>query len=178
MQLRFKVFNVERRTPPLYSPDSGDRFLATGKECVIQKANLDFFYDREKLVDPDSGAPLKQVPHPGYFALVFGEQGGYLWIAPGSHRVSLIDPSLLKAAGSVYDMRLQRFAPWSIIIVRGDVLHGGVGGNGSQNKMCLRYHMYIGREGVALADGINCYPGFKPRKDDKMLSEDDLLRTL
>ena len=126
----------------------------------------------------EKGLYTKEIEHPGYFAIVAGSEGSYLWVAPGSHRIMLMEPKDLELTSKMSEMRLIKVLPWSVIIARGDVLHGGAGGMESSQKHCLRFRMYVSRENVTLADAINCHPGFKPCSADTELDDAELLRMI
>lgn len=182
LRLKYKTFAGEKEAgeenvvPEIYAPDSGGRFIATGNACRSQAAHIDFNYDKEKLAYGEDGNRLPQFEYPGYFAMVAGEEGMYLWVLPGSQKIVILPTHEMGKLAQICEMELIKVEPWSVIIMRGDVLHGGAGGKDSKKLACIRFHMYIGRNGVTLVDNINMFKGFKKRFQAAEKSDKDLRR--
>lgn len=139
----------------LRAPDTGGRIIATStRKTPKMIGHLDFVFD--KSVELAENGSIK---YPPYFLIVTANEGAPIWIAEGSQKFINTSVEEMKSFGKKYTMRLVRIPPWSLIIVRGDVYHGGAGGRETEGKRCFRYHMYAMREGVATGDVINDFVG-------------------
>ena len=86
------------------------------------------------------------------------------WVAEGSHKWIMDTEANLRKLAHVLKPKLIYIEPWSLVLLRGDVLHAGSGGRNAPGKKCMRLHMYINRQGVGLANAINSLPYFKLEK--------------
>jgi len=97
--------------------------------------------------------------YPAYFAVVNGSSHYPLWILPGSQKYVFFNSEELKMVSKRERLRLIYVPPYSIVIVRGDVLHCGAGSF---------EHLYIGREGIGLPDAIDEVSHFNICEEDKL----------
>ena len=134
--------------------DTGGRFISLlGQDAKQQVGHLDEFFPSTAAVNPNNGSLLK----PSYFVLVTGEEGAPLWVGENSHfYVSLSKEEQMKIA-AIKPLKLIQIPPWSLFIGRSDVVHAGCGGKEADGKNCLRFHMYLHRADLCLADAINSY---------------------
>jgi len=96
-----------------------------------------------------------QIDLPPYFAIISGATAAKIYCIPKSTQWLFEDDEkiqMLQRGGHI-EMKTIEIPPWSMIIVRGDLLHSGAEGNGTSTH--LRLHMYIIRIGVAVPDSIN-----------------------
>ena len=144
--------------PKICAPDSGGRFIATSTKTPSQTSHLDFFHDLETTNAGNAalGGPLGHVRYPGYFTLVTGDEDTPIWVLEGSQKYVYLQGAALEKVAGVEHMRLMLIPKNSVMIMRGDVLHAGSGIKQTGGNQCLRFHMYIHRDGVVLGDAINC----------------------
>ena len=148
---------VSKEKPRIYCPDTGGRVLGTMSEATkVQVAHKDFDFPEKCPVDHEG-----VLKFPSYFAIVTGAEGSSLWVVDHSHKFATKSREEQGVLGRVLKMKLVFIKPWSVLLVRGDVLHAGPGGKESNGKHNLRFHMYIGREGVVLLDGISHHASFR-----------------
>jgi len=104
----------------------------------------------------------KKLKHPAYFAIATCAEGSKLNAVPGSEEWLFWDDKRVKAMlANGQHLEEIIIPPWSIIICRGDLLHGGA--KGEDGKWYLRLHMYIMRFGVITPDSINDRGGIEKR---------------
>lgn len=154
------------KCPRIHAPDTGGRFIATAKHCPVQNGHIDYYHDVDSVGKDELGNPVTDVRYPAYFVMLTSDKPTPIWISEGSHRHIFTSTEVSKCIGSHVDMRMKVIPPWSAAVVRGDVVHGGSGGQESNGHWCLRYHMYIARDKVAFVDAINDRPEYKPRRLD------------
>jgi len=141
----------------LSAPDTGGRLIITGtRDTPSQVTHLDYSFSVDESLAPD-GSSLR----PPFFALIsFGEYVP-LYVLEGSQRLLQRTSHDLSEIGSRLPLKQIVIPPWSLILLRGDLLHAGAGGADTAGKHAARFHMYIMRKGVALGDTINDTVGRK-----------------
>ena len=119
-------------------PQSGGRFIVTGKDVGDQIPHNDFH-------------PKENQSHV-YFVIVTGFKAATLHVCPGSHLFVFYEKKELQKLARVLKLETIEIPPYSIFIGHGWIQHSGAGWNGSH---CLRYHLYFVPEGYSLPDGIH-----------------------
>jgi len=140
----------------IYCPDTGSRLLfntsADGKEQI---AHMDYVVPAGTPLDPCTGA-LREPP---YFVETTSAQVTPLWILDNSHRYVAKSVEARTRIAKDAKLNLKFIPPWSIVIIRGDMDHGGGSGKMAAkfpgNGRCPRGHFYGGRIGIGLPDSIN-----------------------
>lgn len=132
--------------------DTGGRFLSfVGEDAARQVGHLDEFAPENVQLNSKNGSLLK----PSYFALVTGMEGSPLWVAQGSHCYIGLSKKEQTAIAKTKRLSLIRIPPWSLFIGRSDCVHAGAGGQDAFGRQCLRFHMYLHRANMVIADAIN-----------------------
>jgi len=152
------LYKEEARDPksPRTPVDAGAPASPVLKQKLYPETYLDCpdsGNDEEVVVDPTQPRSTR-IPHPGYFMVFTGEEGGTLYSIPDSDQYLFYDDK--RTAQAIQNGRRMvkiTIPPWSMIIVRGDILHSG--GGGEVGKCFVRLHMYIIRFGVLTPDSIN-----------------------
>jgi len=150
----------------LSTPDTGGRILANmGRHTRRQKGHLDFIFPKEA-VQCEQLRTIKYVP---YFIIVTGKDTTPIWLSEGSHKLISVTETQMRELGKHVTLSLFQIPPWSLLIVRGDLIHAGAGGAESTGNNCHRFHMYVLRQGVALGDTINHFVAqhMKPNRQDE-----------
>lgn len=152
--------------PPLYAPDTGGRFLATGPKCRPQVPHCDF-----KWYETQGDSKSVGLKYPGYFCIVTTSSPTPLWVARGSHRYIWQSEGKKKKIEEAMRMEKIIIPPFSMFFARGDVTHAGAGfedsvdGEGGTYNPLVRYHMYLVREDVPLLDAISYMANLNMRPD-------------
>ena len=142
-------------------PKTGGRFLLTGKGCQRQYLHTDFAVGST----PDE----KRVP--GYFVLCTTRSPTPLWVVNHSHFYLGETDKVKQALSNAVFARKVLIPPFSVLIGRGDLQHGGAGYMDFPNptiKGCLRYHMYFVPHDRTLIDGIHLPSFLRPRFEDEV----------
>lgn len=142
------------RPPALMVPDSGGRFLATLSECSDQVPHTDFPMSKN-LTYPEVDYL------PSYFMIATGEEESVLAVLPHSHKEAYNTEGSEKEYAKHAGLTVRTIPAHSVFIGRGDLIHAGTGSLKADKRLCLRYHMYLQREGMALADAIHTKKEFK-----------------
>ena len=140
-------------------PKTGGRFLLTGKGCQRQYLHTDFGLEH----------PVSDTRNPGYFVLCTTRSPTPLWVVNHSHFYLREDGELLRALAKGTYARKVMIQPFSVLIGRGDLFHGGAGHDDFPNptiRGCLRYHMYFVPHDRTLVDGIHLVEDFAPGYED------------
>jgi len=147
-----------------YIPDTGGRFLYTGKGCPRQSLHTDFAAYR------DNGSPDEATAANGFFALVTGKDASALHVVDYSHTYLKAYDSELPYLSKAVHAKLVTIPPFSVFIGRGDLFHAGPSEedvreckNGS-----LRYHLYFAPKGDSLPDAVHNVKDFRPPFEDEV----------
>ena len=159
LRLEFSAFNEhnslenkKERNIELCCLDTGGRFLSLiGEDAARQIGHLDEFAPDNVQVNSENGSLLM----PSYFVLITGKQGSPLWVAQGSHCYVSLSKKQQTAIAKAKPLTLIRIPPWSLFIGRSDCVHAGAGGKDASGLQCLRFHMYLHRANMVIADAIN-----------------------
>lgn len=130
--------NLDRcGSEPVSIPNTGGRFLWTGKRCPPQCGHNDF--------------PSKPHASPGFFMIATGSESTPLLLCPASHTYVFYPQKLCEAL--VRSLRMQKIdiPAWSIFVGHGHLQHAGGAYNGSPS---LRYHLYFKPTDFQLQDGV------------------------
>ena len=140
--------------------------LATGPNCTMQSPHRDFYHSKDLETRASESSIDRGCAHPAYFSIVTGSFVIPIWLLHGSHNYVFYTLAELKMLSKREKLRLLYIPPYSVLIVRGDVLHSCAGSKECMGAICERLHMYIWRDGIALADAINVAPYFEVNKKD------------
>ena len=145
---------VTRTVPSIAMPKTGGRLLATGPECIRQHLHTDCMVR----TCFEGGRP-RPSPVPGYFMVATGSFTAGLWVVPRSH-AALALPTVPIREEALKNSKVEfiTIPPYSVLIGRGDVAHGGAGFRdlGIRDGRCMRYHMPFTTHGRTLSDAV--YP--------------------
>jgi len=138
----------DNRRYQIWTPKTGGRWLATGRDCPAQTGHNDFSHSRGQDV--------------GYFCITTGKDGASLWICESSHKY------VFYPEGPKFELskllRLEKIAipPYSVLFGHGYVQHAGAEWSGTAN---LRYHMYFIPENHDLMDDVSFAYGWSLSKN-------------
>ncbi len=129
-------------------PSTGGRWLRTDPNTDVQEIHC----DNKVLKNLDHD----QIPasNPGYFVMVSGSSGFYLWIAQGSH--SLYQTKHYK--NNLMVVKKVFVSPYSVFMGRGDLFHAGDKFDGVRSKSQVRYHMLLSNPSENIANEIQFGP--------------------
>ena len=143
----FKTYKTQR----LAAPDGVGRIICrASRETPAQIPHYEFSFSTKNELSPNGS-----LRHPLYFCMVTGKKYAPLWVLEGSHFFVGVKYETMKELGKVHQLRLIYVPPNSILVARGDLLHALAGGEESFGDKATRFHRYVMRAGVALADTIN-----------------------
>ena len=151
----------DRDAPPLNCPDTGGRLILTLKDTKYQGPHKDYHVPYSVKLKRDGSAV-----YPPYFAMTSTDKATALWVADGSHRWAGKSSSELENLAKSVKLRLIFIPPHSVYIVNGFLFHAGGGGRESRGDLCTRYHLYVLRHGIPLADGFDTNTFFKMDEED------------
>ena len=140
--------------PSVLGNKTGGRFLLTSRNCRRQRLHTDY----------EAGGKRGGQGNPGYFVICTGKDQAYLWVFKRSH-IALEDTSheSLRAWSKVLKVEKVVVPPYSMIIVRGDVMHCGASAEDQEGlEKCIRYHYYLVPKQHDLTDNIHLLRPFKP----------------
>ena len=159
LRLRFSTFDRkdsdDAQAPLIHAPDTGGRGIASAPLLGPQTGHTDHFHDYKTIGKDEEGRDRVTVKYPAYFAMVTSANTTPLWVCEGSQKCAFLSMEELASMREHECLRTIYIPPYSVIVMRGDVIHAGAGAMEAMGNWCTRYHMYILRDGVALADGIN-----------------------
>lgn len=151
-------------------PNTGGRWMLTGKSCQRQTLHTDFPTMSRKHV-------VRGTKNPGYFTVTTGEMEVPLWVCPYSHKmVAMASESSIRALSRGSVAGRVRIPPYSIFVGRGDLFHGGAAAQDSSMKDGdLRYHLYFVPHSHALPNAVHLMSKFQPvfRKNVEESTDDD-----
>jgi len=150
---------------PLQFPTTGSRLLFHTPNARKQKAHCDF-----ETVSYEENAEAWNPPSEdlGYFAMAAGEDGFHLRVWEQGHKLLFGPPEAVEHIAPTISSRVLFVPPFSVLLVRGDLPHAGVGGEenaGDEWKMRIRLHIYIHRKGRPVLDQL-FFPAYPLNVDD------------
>lgn len=146
------------------APDTSGRIIQNISRYVKpQRGHLDFIFNENE----QRCSNTRAVKYPPYFVMLAGHQGHPLWICEGSHRLESVTEEEMKFIGKKINLDLFCVLPWSLIIIRGDVYHGGACGSDTGGRLCARYHTFLIRKGVAIGDVVNDFVGKRVKRNTR-----------
>lgn len=144
---------------PLRFPVTGSRLIFQTRHALPQLPHYDF----RNVEYEDGSTPWR----PGcddlsYFAMVSAAEGFHLRIWKDGHRMLYGPFDLVKKIAETLQSEVLYVPPYSVLIVRGDLPHAGVGGEEADGPRCLspddvmhiRFHIYVARNFERLKDGV------------------------
>jgi hypothetical protein len=143
-------------------PRTGGRLLMTVEHCARQKPHLDF-------PELPRSRDWSIASEPSYFAIATGADAAVVGVWPASHILTKGPAAVVGPLSERLPHTLQEIPPFSVFIARGDLVHAGAGSDDIFGSLprdeydpCnVRYHAYLGREGVPLLDAVHLPSSFK-----------------
>lgn len=145
---------------PLKFPVTGSRLLFQTRHAEPQLPHYDFGHVKYRQGNTTWRPECRDL---SYFAMISGAEGFHLRIWREGHRMLYGPFHLVSQIASTIQSEMIFIPPYSVLIVRGDLPHAGVGGeeaDGPQNasgvdeRMHIRFHIYVARHFERLKDGV------------------------
>lgn len=153
------VIQDDNEESPLRFPVTGSRLLFHTRNAEPQRPHYDF----GNVEYVEGTMPWR----PGskdlsYFAMVSGAEGFHLRVWIDGHRMLYGPFDLAHDIAETLKSELIYIPPYSVLLVRGDLPHAGVGGAEADGPaslsvdemMHIRFHMYIAHNFELLKDGV------------------------
>jgi len=146
---------------PLKFPVTGSRLLFQTRHAKPQLPHYDF--GTVKYIPGTAPWTPMDSKDLSYFAMLSGAEGFHLRIWRDGHRMMYGPFQLVSQIATTLQSEVIFIPPYSVLIVRGDLPHAGVGGeegNGPTSSSCtdeemhIRFHIYVARYFESLKDGV------------------------
>ena len=145
-----------RVTPsPLRVRDAGGSFVATRPMDPTENAHIDFYFNRSTVREKSNVGRNGIASHPAYSVFLTGDSTTPIWICESSHKWGLATAETLEKLANTAYTQLIPVPPFSVVIMRGDLIHANGGSLYPQTDWCLKYHMYVLRDLFYVAEKPN-----------------------
>ena len=162
------------KTRALSAPDTGGRMIAMASVSTRrQVGHRDLPFSTGEPIASNGSSLL-----PPYFSIVTFNETVPFWVAEDSHKYLHKSFTDMKKLGNLLPLRLIYIPPWSLLLVRGDVMHAGGSGHDVGGRNAPRFHMYLLRKGTAFGDMIDHSVGkyFRFHESDKVQGQRKRMR--
>ncbi len=106
----------------LSAPDTGGRIIINAQRAPAQILHTDNTFTADEEIAENGSSEL-----PPYFCIVSYNESVPLYVLEGSHRYLSFAEKSMKSIAKHIPHRLIFIPPWSVVVIRGDVLHAGGG---------------------------------------------------